>query len=189
MDGSNSFENQQERFGEFLNCIEKSRSNQNVVIHGDFNVNLNNEEEDMNNNNSVPKDMLLDTLPIEGFTQVIKNNTRHCRNSKSSLIDHIWTKNMSKMIQAKQQETQSDHDLISTVVKINGNVSVNTSIRNRDYRKFKFGDYLTELCGLNWSEIYDFEDPTVIAAKITEKMCGPLGVMAPIKFRNQKPFG
>ena len=43
-----------------------------------------------------------------------------------------------------------------------------------------------ELCGLNWSEIYDYEDPTVIAAKITEKMCRPLDAMAPIKFRNSK---
>ena len=43
-----------------------------------------------------------------------------------------------------------------------------------------------ELCGLNWSEIYDLNDTTLIAASITEKICTPLKRMAPIKLRNIK---
>ena len=88
--------------------------------------------EEVNNNNIVLKDMVLATLPLEGFTQIVSKNTRHCNNFKSSLIDHIWNKNMSKIVQVKQVETQSDHDLILAIVKINGTVSSNSSIRTRD---------------------------------------------------------
>ena len=167
-----------------MEVINKSRNSQNVVILGDFNVNLSNEEEDINVNNIIFKDVLLDSLPIEGFTQVIKKNTRHCSNAKSSLIDHIWIKNMSKFIQAKQNETSSDHDLVQVIMKIKGNVATNTAVRSRDYRKFNIDEYLTELCGLNWMEIYDKDDPTLIAAAITENLCIPLNYMTPIKLRN-----
>ena len=110
------------RFENFLEVINKSRNNQNVVILGDFNVNLSNEEEDINVNNIIFKDVLLDSLPIEGFTQVVKKNTRHCSNSKSSLIDHIWMKNLSKLVQVTNHDTSSDHDLILATVKLNGSV-------------------------------------------------------------------
>ena len=100
-----------------------------MVILGDFNVNLNGEAEEVNNNNSILKDMVLDTLPLEGFTQIVSKNTRHCSNFKSSLIDHIWNKNMSKLVQVKQIETSSDHDLILAIVKINGTVNSNSSVR------------------------------------------------------------
>ena len=56
--------------------------------------NLNSEDDNLNAMNTIMKDKLLDTLPIEGFTQVIKNDTRHSSGKKSSLIDHIWIKNL-----------------------------------------------------------------------------------------------
>ena len=156
----------------------------NVAILGDFNVNFNNDTDEVNQNNIILKDLVLDTLPLEGFTQIVKNNTRHCNNSKSLLIDHIWIKNMSKLVQTKQFESQSDHDIILAVVKINGTVNTNSSVRTRDFRGFKYEDFLMELCGLNWTHLYDLESPTLIAAYITELLCVPLNSMAPIKFRN-----
>ena len=186
VDGSNSFEEQSNRLEQFLKLTKKARNCQNVVILGDFNVDLNEDIDEPNNSNSILKDMVLDTLPLEGFTQIVKKNTRHCNNSKLSLIDHIWNKNMSKLIQVKQLEAQSDHDLILAVLKTNGMVNSNSSVKNRDYRKFNYNDFFTELCGLNWTEVYNLEDPTLIAARITELFCIPLDSMAPIKLRNIK---
>ena len=60
-----------------------------MVLLGDFNVNLNGEEDIFNNNNSVLKDKLIDSLPIEGYSQVVRKDTRHGNNTKSLLIDHI----------------------------------------------------------------------------------------------------
>ena len=55
---------------------------------------------------------------------------------------------MSKLVQVKQIETQSDHDLVLAIVKINGTVNTNSSVRTRDYRGFNCNDFLMELCGL-----------------------------------------
>ena len=90
---------------------------------------------------------------------------------------------MNKLVQVRQLETQSDHDLVLAVVKINGNVTVNSSVRSRDYRKFKYNDYIMELCGTNWTDLYDLDDPSVMAAGITKKLCKPLNRMAQVKFR------
>ena len=117
---------------------------------GDFNVNMNGEEENPGSNNNVLKDKLLDSLPIEGFTQNVKKNTRHYANAKSSLIDHIWVKNMSKLLQVRTKESTSDHDIIISVHKLNGIVSTKTSIKSRDFRNFVKEDFIMELCGLNW---------------------------------------
>ena len=39
-----------------------------ISFIGDFNVNLNNGAEEVDNNNIILKDMVFDTLPLEGFT-------------------------------------------------------------------------------------------------------------------------
>ena len=92
VDGSNSSQAQLNRFDEFLEIVKKTRDTANVIILGDLNVNLNNDDDNPNSNNAILKDKLLDTLPIEGLTQVIKNDTRHCSGQNLSLIDHIWIK-------------------------------------------------------------------------------------------------
>ena len=43
-----------------------------------------------------------------------------------------------------------------------------------------------ELYGLKWTDIYDLEDTSLIASRITENLCTPLNRMAPIKLRNLK---
>ena len=43
-----------------------------------------------------------------------------------------------------------------------------------------------ELFGLNWSLIYNLQDPTIIANTITELLSEPLNRLAPIKLRNFK---
>ena len=125
-------------------------------------------------------------LPTEGLTQIIKKETRHCSNTKASLIDHIWLKNLSKLVQTKNIETSSDHDLIVSIHKINGTVGTNSATRSRDYKNFNKEEYLMELFAQKWTDIYNLEDTTVIASKITENICVPLNKMAPVKLRNVK---
>ena len=43
-----------------------------------------------------------------------------------------------------------------------------------------------ELFVLNWSMIYNLQDPTIIANTITEFLSEPLNRLAPIKLRNLK---
>merc|ERR1712240_245425 len=114
--------------------------------------------------NLVLKDKLLDSLPLEGYTQVVRNNTRHSTNKKSTLLDHIWYNNLPKLVQVRNIETDSDHDLISCITKVNGNVSTPKSTRSRDFKDFNENDFKLELLGQNWLDIYDSVNPTVIAS-------------------------
>ena len=81
--GSNIMENQIQRLNQFLESIETVPCNRNLVIMGDFNINLT--EDGITHNNNELKEMLLDRLPLVGLTQTVRNNTRHCSNSTSSL--------------------------------------------------------------------------------------------------------
>ena len=119
--GSNSIESQVNRFDQFLASIESVPDSRNLAILGDFNINLT-EDGNTHNTNEL-KDMLLDRLPLVGLTQTVRNNTRHCSNSISSLIDHCWISNMRKYIQTRNIEATLDHDVILTEVKIKGTVN------------------------------------------------------------------
>ena len=79
--GSNSLELQSLKFNQFLAEMETVPDHKNLVILGDFNINL---MEDSNSNNNELKDSLLDRLPLLGLTQTVRNNTRHS-------LDHQWT--------------------------------------------------------------------------------------------------
>ena len=95
-------------------------------------------------------------------------------------------KNLAKIVQVNTSETSSDHKLISSILKINGNVGTNTAIRARDCRKFDSEKYLMELCASDSLDIYDIKDPTLKATRITENICLLLDRMAPVKLRNLK---
>ena len=71
VEGSNSVPEQIQRLEKFMNIITKTRNTGNVVILGDFNVNLREDEENLNMPNSNLKNIVLDTLPAEGFTQIV----------------------------------------------------------------------------------------------------------------------
>ena len=43
---------------------------------------------------------------------------------------------ISEIFENRQEETESDHDLILTHLKINGTVKTNEATNNRDYKNF-----------------------------------------------------
>ena len=70
----------------------------NTIILGDFNVNLAENVQNMIQGATELKDILLENLPSQGYTQCVRNCTRHSSNTISSLIDHVWIGNMNKLI-------------------------------------------------------------------------------------------
>jgi len=83
--GSNTPELQSLRFENFLSDVELVPAYRNLLIICDFNINLLDEN---NGNSNELKDSILDRFPLLGLTQTVRNSTRHCENSNSSLIDH-----------------------------------------------------------------------------------------------------
>merc|ERR1712240_800550 len=129
--GSNTPELQSLRFENFISDVELVPSYRNLIIIGDFNINL---LDDNNGNTNEMKDSLLDRFPLLGLTQTVRNSTRHSENSNSSLIDHSWVSNMRKFIQTRNIESTSDHDAIITTVKIKGNVNHNENTYSRNLK-------------------------------------------------------
>ena len=123
--GSETLQAQKNRFETFLNSIENMERKNNTIILGDFNIDLTDENNTFIQLQQDFKDSLLNCLPLAGFTQIVKNPTRHCSGRKSSLIDHVWLNNLSKMEQVRNVSTESDHDLIITKVLIKGKVKTN----------------------------------------------------------------
>ena len=126
-------EYQLSRFDCFVSDVEKIDLNKNMIIMGNFNINLC-DTEDFGNNSEL-KDNLLDRFPLLGLTQTVRKPSRHCSNSISTLIDHSWVSNMKKFISTKNVESTSDHDLIITSVKTKGNVNISEKTYSRNLNR------------------------------------------------------
>ena len=104
-----------------------------IILIGDFNINLDPKNNDNLNYNEEFKDKLLDTLPLAGYTQMVRRHTRHRQGNKSTLIDHSWTNRVNKHVQTRNIESDSDHDIILTTVLTKGNVSTKEATKNETF--------------------------------------------------------
>ena len=106
---SGSFQNICDIITESLEDIALFENIETFVL-GDFNVDINNPQ----NLNGIS---LIENFRHLGLSKKIEENSRHSRNSRSSLIDHIYTN--SKFIQEAGNVTLniSDHDLIYVIKK------------------------------------------------------------------------
>ena len=183
--GSESLQEQKSRFDQFLKDIDDMENKRNAIILGDFNIDLTDNDSTFLQLQQEFKDNLLNYLPLAGYTQIIKNPTRHCNGKKSTLIDHIWLNNLSKMEQVCNISTDSDHDLIMTKVRIKGKVKTNEKTISRDFKLFDQNNFNFELSKLPWDEVYNITDPTLIANKIMEFFTSVLNKHAPLKSKNK----
>ena len=131
--GSETLEKQQSRFDVFIDTVNNLPSDKNILIMGDFNIDL--EVKTNYPTQALFKDKLLDNLPIIGLTQTVNKTTRHSSNSRSTLIDHSWNNNMNKHITTNNIDSTSDHDLIMTKLKIKGDVSTKEATYGRNFNK------------------------------------------------------
>ena len=114
--GSETLTEQHIRFDKFLNTVS-SVPHTNSLLIGHFNINLDDSVNSFNHRNMEFKDKLLNTLPLLGFVQMLRECTRFCSNSVPTLIDHIWITNVRKLVQTRIIDNESDHELITATVK------------------------------------------------------------------------
>ena len=93
----------------------------------------------------------------------------------------MWTNNALKDVKTKNITTDSDHHLIFTSLKNNGNVFGQELSLRRDYKDFDKEGYLMELLLQKWTEMYNLKDPNLILDKITELWLETLDKYAPIR--------
>lgn len=183
---SGSLEEQSARLESFLVKAEGAASKGNCILIGDFNVNLDQDNSENPYLSEELKDKLLDTLPLAGYTQLVKENTRHRNGNKSTLIDHSWTNNVNKHVHTKNLESDSDHDIILTTLLTKGNISTKEATRTRNYKNFDVSNYLADLMGQPWSLVYNHTDPTLIDDKITYLLMYVLEQYAPMTYKPKR---
>ena len=183
---SGSLEEQSARLNSFLTKAESAASNGNCILIGDFNVNLDNDNTENPYLSEELKNNLLDTLPLAGFTQLVKENTRHRIGNKSTLIDHSWTNNVNKHLHTKNLESDSDHDIILTTLLLKGSISTREATRTRNYKNFDVKAYLADLMGQKWSLVYNYTDPTLIDNQITYLLMFVLEQYAPMTYKPKR---
>ena len=91
-----------------------------MVIIGDMNINIDPESTENSQLHNALKEDLLDTFPLAGFKQTVTKCTRTIKDKAPSLLDHSWIKNMKKHVQTACYETDSDHDMVVTTLKVKG---------------------------------------------------------------------
>ena len=95
---SASIDKQKEILGKFLSKVELTDKFDNVIIMGDFNVNIDPTNNDNDPVNIEMKDKLLDILPLAGLKQTVTKCSRQVNGQKASMIDHAWVSNMTKHV-------------------------------------------------------------------------------------------
>lgn len=172
-----------------MDLVDTVPENKNLLIIGDFNINL---EDLVNLQNRVQqlKDSLLDRFPLKGLTQTVRKVKRHLFSSISSLIDHSWLNNMQKFVQTRNIESPSDHDIILTTVKVKGNVNNSKVTVSRGFKYFNEDDLKLDLILQPWCNIYDDNNVNVIACRINEILVSVLDRHTPrkrkVRNRNNK---
>ena len=88
---------------------------------------------------------------------------------------------MNKHVKTNNIDTEIDHNFILTTHKTKGSVSNEEVIVKRDFSKFKENEFLMDLLGERWSEVYYLKDPTLIYMAITDILTSVLNKHAPLK--------
>ena len=157
--------------------IEKAmNTNFEIIIQGDFNIDLNKTQTTWNNFNL--------TL---GFSQLIKEITRK---SSGTLLDHIYTNNKEKVTNAKVIKTSmSDHYMIScsyiTETKIEKKKD-HTTVQYRCYKKFNSITFLADISNLPLGNVYHTADPNIALRTLQDLLSPTIDKHIPLKTRRVK---
>ena len=141
---SSSCESQIDRWRKFLEKVRQTERFENVVIMGDVNINLDPDSIETSPLHNVLRDDLLDTFPLAGFKQTVTKCTRQIKDQVPSLIDQSWVKNMNKHVQTSSHDTDSDHDMVVTTLKVKGCVRNEETVVRRNFSRFNLEEYKTE---------------------------------------------
>ena len=126
----------------------KKYNNHNIVIGGDFNINL------INNESCFKKQLYLETMFANGYMPLILRSTRVSHQS-ATLIDHIWCNNIDKIGQNGIIQTHvSDHFPVFSTLKLSQEKYYDQSpyveISRRQMKQETKDSLMNDLTSCNW---------------------------------------
>ena len=170
---------------DFLNClnlllIELSQINDNILIMGDFNIDLK-----VNNGNSY----LLKSLARQFNLEQVITEPTHFNDESETLIDHIYASHYFKNNYAGVFDvTNSDHKAVyiikhNIVPKIPYKIITTRNLSNLD-----FDLICTELDNIDWSELHAINNPDDILDYFEAQVIKIIDKYAPMSKRRVKGF-
>ena len=140
-----------EWMNDFTSMMDKIPNNSDVILLGDFNYNLCNQQTDW-----------LSVTTMFGLSQMIKDHTRVTKNTQT-LIDHIYTNNTEKVIDAKIVNSSiSDHYAIFCTYLVKSPKQPKNGHEYIQYRSLKnFNEtlFLHDFGCMPFNNIYETSDP------------------------------
>ena len=180
------------RWNTFLKQVEKASSTASCHVIGDVNMDfLRWMNPDQAHKNLV--EITKSILETAGFSQVITGTTRAWPEQTSSLIDHIWSNSVQRILSWKNEpKAAGDHNMISAVIRIKGNDSRRLDTRKRIYSKFDSTIYRQILEGYDWNQVYEISNVDLASDFIISKIAETLDLLYPFKTKqyrsNYKPW-
>ena len=95
-----------------------------------------------------------------------------------SIIDHSWSNNLTKHISTSIFNTDSDHEILLTIVNAKRRVHVAETTNGMDLSWFNGQDYVIDLLGQNSTSIYRHTGPNLILDDMINKLTSPLDTHA-----------
>ena len=155
-----------------------NHNNYELQILGDFDINLNKPQ------------LLWKSAVIElGLHQLIKENTR-VTDSTETLIDHVYTNNRDKVLEAKVLKTGiSDHYALfySFSKRINKQPNKgHKTINYRSYKHFNNNNFLQDISRLPFNLIYNITDPSTALETLCKLLLTVIDKHAPLRNKRIK---
>ena len=176
--------NPKEFLENYLNdLIEKlTREKKNIIIMGDFNFNL------MNNDTDETTNEFLETMTSGSLVPLILKPTRITSHSKT-LIDNIFTNNLENNIVSGNLTSEiSDHLPQFALIKTTQNQKPSTRKLKRDFRNFDREKFILDILEVDWENHINLNNNSTNTATLLliNKVNEILNTHAPLKLSKKK---
>jgi hypothetical protein len=167
-----------EHFSEMLDNIYKCKTQADILLLGDFNIDL-----------SVPQSRWTTLIKSAGLTQHISQPTR-VTNKSSTVIDHIYSNNPQCITAASISDLSiSDHSPIycfKTTKMPQVRSGVHNVISFRSFKNFDINLFLFDLSQADFQSVYNFSDPEEALNSWYNVFLGVVNQHAPVRKKRVK---
>ena len=178
---SNDINQQEYRWNKFTNQWIAASNKGPCLIIGDLNLDILtwNDPEQAHVN---MVDKTKDEISTRNFTQVVKGATRFCRDTRPSLIDHIWVNTPGKVSSIKNNTRgTADHNYIAANYRLNGTITSNIVRKGRDRRNFSEEELKRRTNLTDWNPVFNSNNVDIACFEFESKFVEILDDLAPIK--------
>ena len=178
---SNDILQQELRWYKFINQWISASNRGPCLIIGDLNLDiLTWNDPEQAHINMVEKTK--DEISTRNFIQVVKGATRFCRDTRPSLLDHIWVNTPGKVSGIKNNTRgTADHNNIAANYRLNGTITSNIVRKGRDRRNYNEEELKRRTNLTSWNSVFDSNNVDTACFEFESKFVDILDDLAPIK--------